>query len=412
MSERPYRELKEKNMALSLQDQKERPLVCRAMPVKITINNTHKCNLTCPLCFKQFEPGHNMSYEDLPIEIFRAVAEDVFPYADEVALSVSGEPLISKTIEEELELGARFGVHYAITTNGVPLAVPRLRDLVLRHVHIVHLSMDAGCKETFERIREGARWEQVMGALKSLLQKREKRGEGPKIYANFVMMRENIDELPQWVVLMAETGVDGCFAEHVVVPEAFGIQSLVHHKRLAVEKYAEARKTAERCGIFLKLPAPFALTPEEEEQPIMSREEAKEMLLGGGGEAGACKDAPERAESPEECPSQDKGHIPSPEKIRAWTGRLLPGKPVHCIYAWREIWVHHQGAVMCCDTNNFPHRMGTLPDEKVSAIWNGEKYQELRRRLLEGEVYAACRHCHVMSQIDNPEDPLSFVKGS
>ena len=411
MRERPYHELKKKNWALSLQDQQERPLVCRAMPVKITMNNTHKCNLGCPLCFKQFEPGHNMSYPDMPIEFFRTVAEDVFAYVDEVGLSVSGEPLISPTIEEELEVGAQFGVNVSITTNGVPLGVKRLRDLVLKHVYVVHLSMDASCKETFERIRSGARWEQVMGALKELLKEREERGYGPKIFTNFLMMRENIEELPQWVALMAEIGSDGCYAEHVVVPGAFAIMSLVNHKRLAMEKMNKAKAVAERCGMFLKLPPPYLLSPEDEKQPFTSREEIRERLMGGDLEATPPEDNLPSDEKEAESSSHIVADIPSPEEIRALNARIIPGRPVPCPYAWRETWVHQQGEVLCCDTNNFPFQIGTIPKDRITDLWNGEKYQELRKRLVNGEVYTSCRHCHVVGQIDSPEDPLSFVKG-
>jgi radical SAM protein with 4Fe4S-binding SPASM domain len=178
-----------------------------------------------------------------------------------------------------------------------------------------------------------------------------------------------------------------------------------------MEKYKEARKAAERRGIPLKLPAPFALTPEEEKQPIMSREEAKEMVMGKGGEAGACQDGRQPAEPPAESPPDKKGHIPSPEAIRAYNARILPGRPVGCPYAWHEIWIYHQGEVSCCDTSNFPHIMGSVPADKITELWNGVKYRRLRQQLESGEVYTSCRHCHVVGQIDIPEDPRSFVKG-
>ena len=398
MSNRPYDDLKRENLALSRADQEERPLRCRALPVKLTLNNTHKCNIACPLCFKQFEPGANMSYPDMPAAIYRAVAEELFPTADEISLSVSGEPLVSGNLEEELALAGEYGVKVSITTNGVPLAVPRIRRLVLEHIDLIHLSMDAACKETFERIRAGARWEQVMGALEALLRERAA-GKGPRVYANFVMMRENIEELPRWVERMARVGVDGCCAEHVVVPEALSVQSLVKHKALARRLMAEAAKRAAQVGIPLKLPPPYPVEPEEEEAPPMSREEARERTMTGA--AGTA-----------EGEGAGAGRTPSPEEIRAWNSRILPGPPVPCPYLWRELWVFHDGGVTCCDTPTYPERMGRVPEDSLKEVWNGEKFVELRRRVKSGEVLAACRHCHVASQIDRPEDPGAFIKGS
>jgi len=115
----------------------------------------------------------------------------------------------------------------------------------------------------------------VIGALRAVLEERRAAGSGPAVFANFVMMRENIEELPRWVAAMAELGVDGCHAEHVVVPDFLGAQSLVRHKRLAAEMIAEARATAARCGIPLRLPAPFPEQPGEEPQPGPSREQAR-----------------------------------------------------------------------------------------------------------------------------------------
>ncbi len=412
MGKRPYEDLKRKNMELSRLDVRERPAVCRALPVKVTVNNTHKCNLACPLCFKQFEPGANMSYPDMPIEIFRDLAEDLFPAADEVALSVSGEPLAAGPIEEELELGGRYGVRYRITTNGVFLGLEKIRRLVLENVAFLHVSMDAATKDTFERIRKGAGWERVLDGIRSLLAERARLGKGPEVWLNFVMMRENIEELPDWVSLAAELGVDALYAEHVVVPAALSIQSLVRHRRLGAAQMEEARRRARDLGIRLHLPAPYPPPAEGEEDPFVSREEAREIVARGGEgdpalEGKAQEDAGKgnSSDKPKEAPK-----LPTPEEIRAWNSRILSGPAVPCPYAWKETWIHYDGDVLCCDTPTFPHGMGSVKEEKASALWNGAPYRELRERLASGEAFAACRHCHVVAQLSGGGDSLSFVK--
>lgn len=195
-----------------------------------------------------------------------------------------------------------------------------------------------------------------------------------------------------------------------VVREACAVQSLVHHRRLAVEKMDEAKKLAEKCGMVLHLPPPYPLTLDDMKKPTMSREEARDQVIEREATPSDLGDNLDSAKVSEESLPQSKTHIPSPEKFRAWNARILPGGTVSCPYAWRETWVHHEGTVFCCDTNNFPHPMGAVPKERITKIWNGEKYRRLRERLIDGEVYAACRHCHVMGQIEHPEDPLSFVK--
>jgi radical SAM protein with 4Fe4S-binding SPASM domain len=160
----------------------------------------------------------------------------------------------------------------------------------------------------------------------------------------------------------------------------------------------------------LQLPSPYTLTAHDMDQPIVSREEARQRVIERPPAPAASNNQAGSTKPSEECGLQDPSPIQRPETLRARNARIVPGGTVSCPYAWRELWIHHQGTVSCCDTNNFPLPMGEVPRDRITDLWNNETYQQLRRRLRNGEVYAACRHCHVTGQTEHPEDPLSFVK--
>jgi radical SAM protein with 4Fe4S-binding SPASM domain len=77
-----------------------------------------------------------------------------------------------------------------------------------------------------------------------------------------------------------------------------------------------------------------------------------------------------------------------------------------CPYPWYTMFVAHNGdAVACCRDLEHQTVLGNLFDQDLEEIWNGEKYQALRRDLIEKhpERQAACKGC------DMPYDREKFT---
>ena len=55
-------DLKSRNDVAMREDLRERPNICRGYPTFMTIGNTHKCNIECPMCFKQIDPIDNATW--------------------------------------------------------------------------------------------------------------------------------------------------------------------------------------------------------------------------------------------------------------------------------------------------------------------------------------------------------------
>ncbi|MFP6640787.1 MAG: radical SAM/SPASM domain-containing protein [Myxococcota bacterium] len=77
-----------------------------------------------------------------------------------------------------------------------------------------------------------------------------------------------------------------------------------------------------------------------------------------------------------------------------------------CPYPWYTLFIAHNGdAVACCRDLEHQTVLGNLFEQDVMEIWNGEKYQALRRDLVEQhpERQAACKGC------DMPYDAEKFT---
>lgn len=77
-----------------------------------------------------------------------------------------------------------------------------------------------------------------------------------------------------------------------------------------------------------------------------------------------------------------------------------------CPYPWYTMFIAHNGdAVACCRDLEHQTVLGNLFEQDVQEIWNGEKYQALRRDLAEKhpERQAACKGC------DMPYDKAKYT---
>jgi radical SAM protein with 4Fe4S-binding SPASM domain len=97
------------------------------------------------------------------------------------------------------------------------------------------------------------------------------------------------------------------------------------------------------------------------------------------------------------------GHLPIAED------KLGRGEYHLCPYPWFSFTIASNGDVVAC-CRDLEHKtvLGNLLEQELDAVWNGERYQALRRDLLgrQPERQAACRNC------DMPYDAAKFSLGN
>jgi len=159
------------------------------------------------------------------------------------------------------------GCEVGFSTNGVLLDPALSETLVSLGQDWIAFSVDAATPETYKRIRRGAEFEAVRRNLEALRNiKASWPSQTPKMMMVFVMMHENYRELPIYVELAHELGVEHIIFKNldVILKKGDDERRLFSHRgppRAEVEPViAEARKRARQLGIGLRL---YALKPQE-----------------------------------------------------------------------------------------------------------------------------------------------------
>lgn len=138
-----------------------------------------------------------------------------FASVREIYLDAWGEPLLNPNIWEMAAMAKRDDRSVGVTTNGTLLDEQATRQ-VLRLVDVLAVSIDGATRDTYEKIRIGADFGQVVDSVKALVDAREQaEQETPFISLLFIKMKENIAELPAFVDLAAALGVDEVIASNL-----------------------------------------------------------------------------------------------------------------------------------------------------------------------------------------------------
>jgi molybdenum cofactor biosynthesis enzyme MoaA len=175
----------------------------RSLVLRMDITNN--CNLDCIGCaladnrLVLKEPASPMK-----MEVFERIADEVFPYLREVALSCEAEPTlhpqfvkIMDTIGKKTAKGTVLPVR--MTTNATLLTPARMDAIFDSGLAGLTVSIDGYRAETFARLREGGEVEKVFAALDEVVRRKTALGhhrfDYPQIQINYTLMKSNLDEL-------------------------------------------------------------------------------------------------------------------------------------------------------------------------------------------------------------------------
>ncbi len=312
------------------------------LPRRVTIENTHRCNLRCPFCLHTLHDGLSPSMSP---GLFDALAAELFTEGSEVGLSVTGEPFLSPRFEEECAAIAKSGAHLVTYTNGTRLLEALDMAPFRAAVGGLNVSLDAATEATYAALRPPAPWAKVLGGIRAYDRWRRALADPPSLELVLVLQRRNIDELVRWVDLSDELGADRIATSHLVVhSESMRTESLAESqegRELGNRSIAAAQARAQAIGLEATFPEPFG----DRAAP-----------------AGV-------SEHPREGPT--------------------------CRLPWTDTWITASGDVYPCCFPDLVPTMGSATKKGFTAIWNGPTYRNWRRALLGPEPPAPCRSCHL-----------------
>ncbi|MBN2407439.1 MAG: radical SAM protein [Elusimicrobia bacterium] len=292
---------------------------------------TNRCNLKCIMCARSRDGDWTLPFEAVKkIRPLLPVLEIVDWQGGEVFLVDYFRKLF-------LEVAEYPGILQRITTNGL-LIDSRWAGIFASSKCNIQYSIDAVTEKTYESIRKGGRFGELLRSIDTLKNAYARKGREPSLYMTSVVMKRNIGELHLLPAFCREHGFrDICL--DFLRPE------------LGYEEDIFFRKDA---GAMEHLRKILPEMKEECEKSGIGFDYTFSSFLGGD----------------------------DSRKPRGGSGGLK------CNLPWQRLFVDYRGRVkpdcLCS------HFAGNLLEESLGEIWNGGTMKEYRRRLMQGNYENWC----------------------
>jgi MoaA/NifB/PqqE/SkfB family radical SAM enzyme len=316
------------------------PVAERAVPAGFLYSPVTQCNMSCIHCISRHT---RTSVRRLP-DWFKA---QLLHWCREgrvtsLACDYSGDILWADArFGGELDYVVSLDVPFQIDTNGAFLTSEVAARLLRSRLFSLNVSLDAATEETYRRVRRGAPpLSEVVANITDLLTVHAAAGAEFPVSISFTLMRSTVDEWPDFIRLAARLGIGLVQTRHLesYTPD-MDQESLWFDQARFNDVREEAIRVAGEAGIRLNAPPPFRFRPER------------------------------------------RGH-------------RLCGDP------WVSAAVFGNGDVAACCVPGMT--MGNLHQQSMEEIWNGERYQALRRTVNSPNPPAPCGACTYHRRHDNP----------
>lgn len=324
------------NLAIRQIESKKRPDKPNYVPTALQVEVTTACNLRCTMCehtYMQKVGGH------LGLDEFKKLI-DLNPNVQTLNLTGIGEALMNPVFLEMVEYAKNKGIYVWFSDNFTLMTEKSVKRIIDSGVDFVVLSLDGATKETFEKIRVGARFEQVIENTKRFIRLRDEAGKKtPLVGINCVVTKENYTELEKLVQLSYELKIDRLMFMTIFVSNNNGQFSLYSVSKEEIESVLEyAQKTAQKLGV----------------------------------------------------------------KVLAWPNpNIKMSQVTGCDMPWSNPYITYNGDVLpCCfipqETNGRlrdENIMGNVLKEDLKSIWNGKKYLQFRQKIKSDDPPLSCKRC-------------------
>jgi MoaA/NifB/PqqE/SkfB family radical SAM enzyme len=374
------------------------------MPQYLTIVISDRCNIDCPHCY-QWKSGDNLLQDPEISPVLRREFSALYPYLSTLRLH-GGEVFAIRGFRELIEdVGAATDRPLiSISTNGTLINQEWAERIVQTPFHSITFSIDGGTQATFEKLRRGARFSEVIGNIARLQELKRSIGSSlPSLSAFFVLMRSSYREILQFLTLMKNLGIYDVAFQTLIVDA----RNLTREPGLVNEVIKEPEEVRELYSIVQQAMAEerphfrlmlwsglHSLFKQHGLDPTFLDEENSSIYPGQPLKS-EHEPAPE-AERPSptvenravfqhretESRPEKSIFIPAlPEVV--WENE---GKIRLCPNPWTEMLVAENGDVaLCC----FTEPVGNLYESPLVKIWNSPRAIAKRSEMIQGRYLAS-----------------------
>lgn len=325
-------------------------------PFKIKFESSTLCNLKCVMC--PLTKGLNRKRGVLKFENFKKVFDEInVPYLNLTGL---GEPLMNPEIFKIIRYARKKGALVKLDSNATLLNKENIKKLIAADPTFISISIDGITKKSYESIRKGAKFEEVLKNLENLIKYRNNFRSKTQIHLFFVLQKNNVGDLIEFIKFGDSVGVDALNGNIAI---SFGKAKNENKMNLSMKKIERIKNELKRIKKKIKV----NLNIENIEDYLNSPNDQQERM----------------AEKP-------------------------------CYYPWYNPCVTWDGDVVPCDIYcNNEIVFGNAFKEGFMKVWNNKKAQEFRKNLLKKREGICAKCCIDESFIYNKLKPfhkLSIIK--
>lgn len=368
------------NRTLNQWEQFYRQESLASYPTHIQFPTGTRCNLKCRFCTeREGTAGEAYEYHDLDYEQFLSIVR--LPGWDRALHSIStialygwGEPLFNRDYARIFEYLAehypRLGI--TISTNGVLFDRHWSERFIALPNADINVSVNAATRETYRWLMGSDQFERVTENLRTLTGlRREANRRAPAVTLSYVATTANIRELPLFVDLAADLGVDSVVVQDIMSLSGEAQRlSLACQPQLARQMFAAARDRAKAREMRLS----FVSFETHAENYFPT-------TVDGGNYDNSAETGSIAAEKT----------VPSPFHL-----------PTDCFDPWERFMIRVDGEVFpCCRFQDHGDcSLGNIFHQSFQEIWNGESYRTLRQGVNSTAPPPVCAICPRKAGLD------------
>lgn len=203
----------------------------KIFPPMVFAEITNVCNLRCIHCpysyiskQKSYKPCH------MEFDIYKKIVDEVSQYKEIIfRLVCDGEPMMHPKFLEMIIYAKQKGISpICFNTNGTLLNKEVSLEILQNNIDVVEISLDAINKSTYEYIRKGANFEEVMSNVHKFIELRNKLKAKTKIMVSIIDQPEVKHQLDEFITYWTSK------VDRVIIRTYTTIGGLMSHDKMGI----------------------------------------------------------------------------------------------------------------------------------------------------------------------------------